>query len=65
MNIVLDEAFEEKPGGEKVAIGMIVSCTRHPRPLSRSPLFMLDGCCETNHMYALFVGHSRQLSCHA
>lgn len=24
MNIVLDEAFEEKPGGEKVAIGMIV-----------------------------------------
>lgn len=25
MNIVLDEAFEEKPGGEKVAIGMIVS----------------------------------------
>lgn len=25
MNIVLDEAFEEKPGGEKVAIGMVVS----------------------------------------
>jgi hypothetical protein len=25
MNIVLDEAFEEKPGGEKVAIGMSVS----------------------------------------
>lgn len=25
MNIVLDEAFEEKEGGEKVAIGMIVS----------------------------------------
>lgn len=24
MNIVLDEAFEEKAGGEKVAIGMIV-----------------------------------------
>lgn len=24
MNIVLDEAFEEKDGGEKVAIGMIV-----------------------------------------
>lgn len=24
MNIVLDEAFEEKEGGEKVAIGMIV-----------------------------------------
>lgn len=24
MNIVLDEAFEEKQGGEKVAIGMIV-----------------------------------------
>lgn len=27
MNIVLDEAFEEKTGGEKVAIGMVV-CTR-------------------------------------
>lgn len=25
MNIVLDEAFEEKQGGEKVAIGMVVS----------------------------------------
>ena len=25
MNIVLDEAFEEKAGGEKVAIGMVVS----------------------------------------
>jgi small nuclear ribonucleoprotein G len=24
MNIVLDEAFEEKQGGEKVAIGMVV-----------------------------------------
>lgn len=24
MNIVLDEAFEEKEGGEKVSIGMIV-----------------------------------------
>ena len=24
MNIVLDEAFEEKDGGEKVSIGMIV-----------------------------------------
>lgn len=27
MNIVLDEAFEEKEGGEKVPIGMIVSTT--------------------------------------
>ena len=26
MNIVLDEAFEEKQGGEKVAIGMVVCC---------------------------------------
>lgn len=25
MNIVLDEAFEEKAGGEKVSIGMVVS----------------------------------------
>lgn len=24
MNIVLDEAFEEKAGGEKVSIGMVV-----------------------------------------
>ncbi|KAF7595798.1 hypothetical protein BBP40_004609 [Aspergillus hancockii] len=24
MNIVLDEAFEEKPGGEKAACGMVV-----------------------------------------
>ncbi|BCR90732.1 putative small nuclear ribonucleoprotein SmG [Aspergillus chevalieri] len=24
MNLVLDEAFEEKPGGEKVAAGMVV-----------------------------------------
>lgn len=33
MNIVLDEAFEEKVGGEKVAIGMTVSspdCSRPP-----------------------------------
>lgn len=29
MNIVLDEAFEEKAGGEKVAIGMIVSTPRY------------------------------------
>lgn len=29
MNLVLDEAFEEKPGGEKVAAGMVVR-TRHP-----------------------------------
>lgn len=28
MNLVLDEAFEEKPGGEKVAAGMVVR-TRH------------------------------------
>jgi small nuclear ribonucleoprotein G len=28
MNIVLDEAFEEKQGGEKVAIGMVV-CTEN------------------------------------
>lgn len=24
MNVVLDEALEEKPGGEKVRIGMVV-----------------------------------------
>lgn len=29
MNLVLDEAFEEKPGGEKVAAGMVVR-TREP-----------------------------------
>lgn len=26
LNIVLDEAVEEKEGGEKVKIGMVVSC---------------------------------------
>lgn len=31
MNIVLDEAFEEKQGGEKVAIGMIVCDHSHSR----------------------------------
>lgn len=31
MNVVLDEAFEEKNGGEKVAIGMIV----HSIPVDR------------------------------
>lgn len=31
MNIVLDEAFEEKQGGEKVAIGMIVCDHFHYR----------------------------------
>lgn len=31
MNIVLDEAFEEKQGGEKVAIGMIVCGYSHFR----------------------------------
>jgi hypothetical protein len=30
MNIVLDEAFEEKAGGEKVAIGMIVWLSPYP-----------------------------------
>lgn len=29
MNLVLDEAFEEKDGGEKVAIGMVV-CLAFP-----------------------------------
>lgn len=29
MNIVLDEAFEEKQGGEKVAIGMVVCYFGH------------------------------------
>jgi small nuclear ribonucleoprotein G len=31
MNIVLDEAFEEKAGGEKVAIGMIVRSLLPPK----------------------------------
>lgn len=26
MNIVLDDAVEEKDGGEKVRLGMVVSC---------------------------------------
>lgn len=33
MNIVLDEAFEEKQGGEKVAIGMVVSRVRRHRSM--------------------------------
>ena len=28
LNIVLDEAVEEKEGGEKVRLGMVVSCFR-------------------------------------
>lgn len=32
MNIVLDEAFEEKQGGEKVAIGMSVRTSAPPVP---------------------------------
>lgn len=31
MNLVLDEAFEEKAGGEKVAIGMIVRTHSSPK----------------------------------
>lgn len=34
MNIVLDEAFEEKAGGEKVAIGMVV-CLHDSLPLAK------------------------------
>lgn len=30
MNIVLDEAFEEKEGGEKVPMGMCVRTSGHP-----------------------------------
>lgn len=40
MNIVLDEAFEEKTGGEKVSIGMVV-CTRL-LPESLSDLLMIQ-----------------------
>lgn len=46
MNIVLDEAFEEKAGGEKVAIGMIVSTPPCPRSSDRP----------ANHA---FLGHPR------
>lgn len=37
MNIVLDEAFEEKAGGEKVSIGMVVcSEIREQSPVRNS-----------------------------
>lgn len=35
LNIVLDEAVEEKAGGEKVRIGMVVSSV-HPNSLPRT-----------------------------
>ena len=53
MNIVLDEAFEEKPGGEKVAIGMIVRFA-----------FVLDHT-KKSLLIVTTAGDSRQLSRHA
>lgn len=40
MNIVLDEAVEEKDGGEKIRLGMVVCNTRFP-PSTQS-LFPLE-----------------------
>lgn len=37
LNIVLDEAVEEKAGGEKVRIGMVVCPPLFPFPFSPSP----------------------------
>jgi hypothetical protein len=51
MNIVLDEAFEEKAGGEKVSIGMVV-CVK-----SFSPFGHL--------LTASPTGHPRKLGGHA
>lgn len=51
MNIVLDEAFEEKIGGEKVSIGMVV-CFKVFR------LFQ-------HLLTASPAGHSRKLGRHA
>lgn len=31
MNLVLDEAVEEKPGGEKAPLGMVVCLSCHDR----------------------------------
>lgn len=51
MNIVLDEAFEEKAGGEKVSIGMVVC-------IECFSLF--------EHLLIAFpTGHSRKLGRHA
>lgn len=51
MNIVLDEAFEEKSGGEKVSIGMVVC-------IDPSSLFK-------HLLIASSIGHSRKLGRHA
>lgn len=40
MNLVLDEAFEEKPGGEKVAAGMVV---RIKYPMDSEMLLRITG----------------------
>jgi hypothetical protein len=51
MNIVLDEAFEEKAGGEKVSIGMVV-CIKFP-------------CLFKHVLINSSTGHSRKLGRHA
>lgn len=38
MNIVLDEAIEEKPDGEKVRIGMVVCLTKQAHILSSTEI---------------------------
>lgn len=42
MNIVLDEAIEEKPDGEKVRIGMVV-CNETLRPWRSIQLIVIAG----------------------
>ena len=57
MNIVLDEAFEEKQGGEKVAIGMIVCDYYHSRTYTVC-FGNWDGQ-KANDGLFVFLGHSR------
>ena len=53
LNIVLDEAVEERAAGEKVRMGMVVSPTH---PIHIQARFLVD---------VIAIGHSRQFSRHA
>lgn len=58
MNIVLDEAIEEKPDGEKVRIGMVVCLTKPSH-------FLLSYGKLTNCSFSLCTGDPRKLRGHA
>lgn len=62
MNIVLDDAVEEKTGGEKVRLGMVV-CFARARSFAIRILSLSLGkrCFWTNSSPARGIGHSRKL----